>query len=67
MIFVRCWLFLVCLVFGVTLTASQGLAWEFSMDSAFNYVYEYYGQQGNQGFLVRSTLTGAKERQERSA
>lgn len=30
---------------------SQGSAWEFRMDGAFNYVYEYYMQQGDKGFF----------------
>ncbi|MDQ1239734.1 MAG: hypothetical protein QG577_1920, partial [Thermodesulfobacteriota bacterium] len=32
--------------------APQGArAWEFKMDGTFNYIYEYYGQLGTQGFF----------------
>jgi hypothetical protein len=51
MSFVRSMLILFCLAVGVTLIGSRGYAYEFSMDAAFNYIYQYYGQQGSQGFF----------------
>jgi len=45
-LFVVTWLLL-----STILTASKAGAWEFSMNGAYNHVYEYYGQQGDQGFF----------------
>jgi hypothetical protein len=34
-----------------TVFSSRVLAWEFRMDAAFNYNFEYYGQQDSKGFF----------------
>ncbi|MBI5571658.1 MAG: hypothetical protein HY914_17080 [Desulfomonile tiedjei] len=36
---------------AATLLVSNALAWEFRMEGTFNYVYEFYGQQGAKGFF----------------
>ncbi len=48
--FLRSSVVLICIVL-VSFVPAPASAWEFSMDGAFNYEYEYYGQQGNQGFF----------------
>ena len=40
------------LVIGV-LSVTCGHAWEFRLNGSFNYVYEYYGGQGDQGLFGR--------------
>lgn len=40
-----------CLFLSATMMASLSYAYEFSMDAKFNYIYQYYGQQGSQGFF----------------
>lgn len=37
------------ILFGLAPNPTQ--AWEFKMTGTFNYIYEYYGQLGNQGFF----------------
>lgn len=51
MFLVRCIIIVVSVVLGTTVATSESRAWEFSMQGAFNYIYEYYGQQGKQGFF----------------
>gem|GEM_PF-3433652 len=45
----------ICLVITslalIVLVAGHVQAWEFKMTGSFNYIYEYYGQLGNQGFF----------------
>lgn len=45
------WLLMSCLVLYTVGLDSIGHAWEFRMDGTFNYDYEYYMQQGDQGFF----------------
>jgi hypothetical protein len=42
---------LACLWAGTIFFCSQGNAWEFRLNGAFNYNYEYYMQQGANGFF----------------
>jgi hypothetical protein len=45
------WFAVLFVVLYAVAQASYGHAWEFQMDGAFNYDYEYYMQQGDQGFF----------------
>ncbi len=56
MSFVRALFFILCPFFFTIFGVSHGHAWEFRMEAAFNYNYEYDGQQGDKGFFGRFNI-----------
>jgi hypothetical protein len=60
MSFVRRSRLFVCLLLSGVIMISSAHAYEFSMDAAFNYIYQYYGQQGSQGFFGPFNTDGSR-------
>jgi hypothetical protein len=45
-----------CLCLSAVLPTSKAAAWQFQMEGAFNYVYEYYMGQGDEGFFGKFNI-----------